>query len=437
MQLTNITAVLREEDLVSLRCGDDIEKLQTLYFDKKLNIVIKFDENNGRTICYRGYKDGYLFVINKKNRKEKNEAKLIKLDSDLKQTLLYEADRILDADDFSDGRIPRDDSLRVIKDGRLGCINLDGNEIIKPQYKRIMQFKNGLAIAYNDDDKAGIINKQNEVIIPFKYDELGSGFCEMLDEKGNSVNCIFAANEYKQNEKYPDFIVHKFGIINDKCEEIIPFEYDDIIMCQKPSKIFAAQKEGLWGFVDINNNIVIPFEYNQVNCIYENKGIFIVTKGTKERKMGIIDCNAKTIIPCEYAYLKVKSENLIIAEKQNGKFVLLNYNNEEISDEYEVISDEYDDITRRNIKDKTIFAVKKDDKYGYINQQGEVVIPFKYNYAEDFKGGIAIADNTIINEKGEVLFETYKNANIRNLEIGIIYVEREHEKRVYDLIKIL
>lgn len=34
-------------------------------------------------------------------------------------------------------------------------------------------------------------------------------------------------------------------------------------------------------------------------------------------------------------------------------------------------------------------AVKKDDKFGFINTKGELVIPCQYQYAGQFKGGLA------------------------------------------------
>jgi hypothetical protein len=33
--------------------------------------------------------------------------------------------------------------------------------------------------------------------------------------------------------------------------------------------------------------------------------------------------------------------------------------------------------------------IKSNGKWGYINQRGEVVIPFKYNFADSFKNGLA------------------------------------------------
>lgn len=432
MHLKNVKDVLKEEDLVSLRCGEDENKLMTIYMDNNAKIITEFDENDGKTICYRGYRNGYLFVIN--DKKNKNGAKLIKLDSDLNQTVLYETDRILDADDFSDGAVPRDDSLRIIKDERYGCIDLDGNEIIKPKYQTLYPFySNGLAVASNNKDLEGIINKKGEIIISFKYDELGYRYSDLIDSNGNHISCIWAANAYSPYDEYSDIIYskyNKYALINDKGEIIIPSEYGQIILCKKPSKVFAARKGGLWGFVDINNHIVIPFEYEDVHCDDIKEDVFIVKKLQQGRKEGIIDCNGKVVIPCgEYKQLMIINENIIRGQKQNDKYVLLNFNNEEISAEYDILK-EY----RNN---KTLFLVKNGDKFGYINQQGEVVIPLKYNNAEEFKGGIAIADNTVINEKGEVLYETNENTNIINLEVGIIAAERKDEEKVFDIIKLI
>ena len=64
-------------------------------------------------------------------------------------------------------------TFAVQKDGLWGFIDIEGNEIIKPQYDKYQAFYNGVAIV-RKDGKSGYINKQGEEITPLKYWHCGS-----------------------------------------------------------------------------------------------------------------------------------------------------------------------------------------------------------------------------------------------------------------------
>ena len=69
-------------------------------------------------------------------------------------------------DDVEHGE--EDGTFAVQKDGLWGFIDIEGNEIIKPQYEKYRAFCNGVAIV-RKDGKRGYINKQGEEITPLKY----------------------------------------------------------------------------------------------------------------------------------------------------------------------------------------------------------------------------------------------------------------------------
>ena len=59
-------------------------------------------------------------------------------------------------------------TFAVQKDGLWGFIDIEGNEIIKPQYEKYRAFYNGVAIV-RKDGKRGYINKLGHEITPLKY----------------------------------------------------------------------------------------------------------------------------------------------------------------------------------------------------------------------------------------------------------------------------
>ena len=68
---------------------------------------------------------------------------------------------------------------------------------------------------------------------------------------------------------------------------------------------------------------------------------------------------------------------------------------------------QYDELNQFS---EGLAAVKKDDKFGYIDTKGELVVPCQYQYAGQFKEGLAcvVNDNiSFIDAKGELLHTNY------------------------------
>lgn len=70
---------------------------------------------------------------------------------------------------YSDADIITDDNMiAVCKDGKWGFVDLDGKEIIAPQYKDAKSFSNGLA-AVSDGEKWGFIDSTGNLVIDYLF----------------------------------------------------------------------------------------------------------------------------------------------------------------------------------------------------------------------------------------------------------------------------
>ena len=80
-----------------------------------------------------------------------------------------------------------------------------------------------------------------------------------------------------------------------------------------------------------------------------------------------------------------------------------------------------------------MIKVKKDGKYGYCNLKGQLVIPCKYDNAENFYDGeamVASGDAYYINKKGEYIKpaqksgseETPKGEKFKKENISLVYI---------------
>lgn len=107
-------------------------------------------------------------------------------------------------------------------------------------------------------------------------------------------------------------------------------------------------------------------------------GIIIIYKSLKENLVEI-DSTVAISMTLIIMALTVVLAGISLSYKQLGNYI----KDKENEDEQEFVSTYFRYITELGIDDIYI-NVKKDGKYGYINQNGEVVIDFKYDYASPF-----------------------------------------------------
>ena len=135
-------------------------------------------------------------------------------------------------------------------------------------------------------DKWGIIEltSQKEITGFQKYDSFWS-----FDENGLCMVRLDQESGYL------------YGYVNEQGEEQIPVIYDDLYSFE--NGITIAKKNGRYGAIDLNNNIVIPF-----NLPYEDvRGFRNGRASVKDMngKWGVIDIQGNLIVPCE-------NENIVL-----------------------------------------------------------------------------------------------------------------------------
>lgn len=180
------------------------------------------------------------------------------------------------ASDFTDGL------ALVKKDGKFGYINKKGEVIIPLKYDKMTDFRKGVAMA-SIDNKYGLVSKSGEEITPIKYDEVYdffNGFAlVLLDDKYGLINksgeevipCEYDVIGVKEiaeaaGSSYESVILqkeHKYGLFDlTKNKLTIPIIYDNIHLPE--NGLIAVKKKGLWGYINLKDEIVIPFMYESV-----------------------------------------------------------------------------------------------------------------------------------------------------------------------------
>jgi hypothetical protein len=209
-------------------------------------------------------------------------------------------------------------------------------------------FSEGFA-ATKMNGKWGFINKKGEQIIPFEY-EYVSEFSEGLVLVMKNGLC---------------------GFVDSTGKTIIPFEYENGGGFY--NGLAAVKKNGKYGFIDNKNHIVIDFQFQKTNDFRD--GLCIVMNNNK---YGLINNTGKLIIPFLYDDISIYDDSLYKIE--------INHNKGFINKKGELlITAKYDHI---DIWDKELKLCKvrdkQNNKYGIVNLKGEVIIPCIYNDYDNY-----------------------------------------------------
>ena len=155
-------------------------------------------------------------------------------------------------------------------------------------------------------------------------------------------------------------------------EEITDFKYSILI------------KNGKYGVIDKQANIIIEANYDAIQIPNPSKPIFICmgeyNAEQKKYKTTVLNDKGETIfpeyeniqaIPLDTGIEEVPYEKSVLQYSQNGKYGLIDFNGKKITEPI------YDKISSINYKEGT-FLVKEEDKVGAINMKGTTVIKSEY-----------------------------------------------------------
>jgi hypothetical protein len=221
-------------------------------------------------------------------------------------------------------------------------------------YEKAFEFNNGLAKVSNSF-KWGYIDMNGEEVIPIEF--------ERVIESDSGV--IWAARPYL-----------KYRCYNIKGEMVFPDSFNYV---KKFSEGLAAvKKDKLWGYIDKNGKLVIPYKYEETMPFSHNLA------AVKNKNWGFINNKGEQTIEFKYpevsepmnGYTKVK-----VKKSMYEYWGLLDENGKEI------IPTEYDSVFFPN---DDLIRVRNATKYGFYDIDGTLAIDLKYESAKDFSGGFSI-----------------------------------------------
>lgn len=307
--------------------------------------------------------------------------------------------------------------FKVFKNDMFGYYDINGKETMPVEYQIIGTGIYGRQIIVRHNGKYGIKYQDgpSEQDIDCEYDTLflckkefiasKNGRFGIIDDKGTPK----VAFEFDNIQETDDGIILTkdnlqgfYRWLDPGFKELLPCQYQEIIPIKDenwpnayrgPSRFrredhFFVKQNDKWGIIDNQGNAIIDCTSTMMPLLIGDGFIC-----DQSRKVGVITISQKEIIPFKYEFfepsegmIRVKKDELYDFVTDNHKSMtekglrdILNYCQKH-QFQYEDAKDYHDGLA----------AVKIKDKWGYIDNEGDLVIKANYSEASDFIDGKAL-----------------------------------------------
>lgn len=234
-------------------------------------------------------------------------------------------------------------------DNKIGVADLTGKEVIAPKYNKLFpEFEEGCPFySIEKDGKFGWVDNTGKVLLPPIYEDY--------------VTCpgkeSFAVGKLSDNE---------YVFINKSGQHVFGKKYEYASSFEKG--IAIIEEKGKFGLINATGKYMVQPAYDEIERIHENYVDLVLYAVTKDNNVAFMDKALKIITPFHFDVLKVENEEYFGASEG-------------------------------------MIAVKKADKWGFMDITGKLVIPCIYDAVGLFSDGIADVtynnEQIRINKKGE------------------------------------
>lgn len=243
--------------------------------------------------------------------------------------------------------------------------------------------------AVQRDGLWGIVDGTGALMIPCEWDEL-----DMLDDR--ILVCSGG----------------RWGCIDFQSNVLLPVEWSyvsDFIQ-----SFYAVERDGLYGLADSQGNLVLPLEKGIVGEVWIGDASYAI-RGTvaSTRQYYVLENGIAKEVQVDYtpvAYTVPEGYEMAYRATSAGEWVKretepVHYRLADREGRF-LTGDEWDEADSASCG---LCLVKKDDKAGFVNEWGELVIPLVYDGAWEFTDGMALVrqgeERFWIDTEGNRLFD--------------------------------
>lgn len=289
-----------------------------------------------------------------------------------------------------------------------GVVDASGNLIAPLKYSSISDFADGQAavsVTYNvkverDDSSApliittissdsacGFIDNTGREVIPLIYHDISGSDIKLPSENptwgGRTTGFSEGLAVVKKEQD------GKWGVIDTSGNTVIDFKFAADSLSSFHSGLAKFTRNGKCGFINTKGEIVIPATYTYVSDFWD--GYAVVTSSDFSR-YGLINTSGKQVLPMTYSYIDYASEGMYLVKTPDEKYGYFNTTAGKITVPtiYDKHEDYYDGLAKVGVRDARFNGTGVDHHvYGYVDKQGNEVIPLKYDYVRNFSNGVA------------------------------------------------
>jgi hypothetical protein len=322
----------------------------------------------------------------------------------------------------------------IKENNKIGFIDNHGNLIIKPIFRNVGQFSEGLAAA-RINGTFGFIDRKGDFAIAPKYDyatEFREGLAivydngspQFIDKQGNIPFTINykETSLFKNESAIVQTVTSKFGIINKSGVLIADTIFSNIR--RNDNDLFLVEKRNndkeTYGIIDKNGKFIVPMDKYESIDSYKEGIIKAYNYQDDNDRVTFLDTNGKVIFSKQ---LSLK-DGFILEDFQNNFAIITLHQRSEDEDNYssqnkyegyinikgEVVLNDtlIEDLT--NFNDNRAFAKYKDDKFYMINEQMKKVNVQGFDEVNEFENGSAIVKIDgkgfgVVNKNGDFIVE--------------------------------
>ena len=167
-----------------------------------------------------------------------------------------------------------------------GFMDTQGNIVIEPQYDSVSAFFNNRAVVTDRNGMTGLIDTTGKYVIEPIYDNIWvsevspyylaqdhDGLWTVIDRDGTPLSEPKAFEVISGfNENYAIVQTEEgVGYIDHTGNPVIPCEYE--FAFNHNEELFSVKKDGKYGVIDKNNNVVVPLVFDDISAVDDNAAI--------------------------------------------------------------------------------------------------------------------------------------------------------------------
>ncbi len=238
-----------------------------------------------------------------------------------------------------------------------------------------------------------LVQYYNTNITTYGYDNLSKDF---NNQKALIYGMVVASKQ----------TTGKFGVINTTTNrEIISPRYNEIQFIESAEEFIITNSSGKVGIAHSTGETKIEVQYDEIKVLDSSLGYYLVKSNDK---YGVINADGDLVIHIEYDKIGVSTQDFpsdnienqyvlggkLIPVCLNGKWGLFDIEGKRVSEaEYDQIGSVNNKLTDRVVNNAMVIGetgvivVKKEDKFGGINEKGDLLLPLMFEYIYSITSG--------------------------------------------------